>query len=112
MVILFEMILISSTATVLPKTSYIKSIDVFLGMCFILVFAALLEYATVSYLSMNTNQNVDIEKPPTRAANGGAGSGQSAPLYGSKYTNTLFGVSPSNIDKFSRILFPIFFVVC
>ena len=112
MMILFQMILISSKNAVLPKISYIKSIDVFLGTCFILVFAALLEYATVGYLSKNTNQNVDTERSPTRATSGGAGSGQSVPLYGSKYRNTLFGVNPSNIDKYSRVVFPVFFVVC
>lgn len=40
----------SSTNSALPKISYIKSIDIFLGTCFIMVFAALLEYATVGYL--------------------------------------------------------------
>lgn len=34
----------------MPKISYIKSIDVFLGTCFVMVFAALLEYATVGYM--------------------------------------------------------------
>ena len=42
--------LMSSTNSQLPKISYVKSIDVFLGTCFFLVFASLLEYATVGYL--------------------------------------------------------------
>lgn len=42
--------LMSSTNAALPKISYIKSIDIFLGTCFLMVFAALLEYATVGYL--------------------------------------------------------------
>lgn len=42
--------LMSSTNAALPKISYVKSIDIFLGTCFIMVFAALLEYATVGYL--------------------------------------------------------------
>jgi gamma-aminobutyric acid receptor subunit beta len=43
--------LMSTTNRALPKISYIKSIDVFLGTCFVMVFAALLEYATVGYLA-------------------------------------------------------------
>ncbi|XP_064482175.1 gamma-aminobutyric acid receptor subunit beta-like isoform X5 [Ornithodoros turicata] len=42
--------LMSSTNAALPKISYVKSIDVYLGTCFVMVFTALLEYATVGYL--------------------------------------------------------------
>jgi len=42
--------LISSTNAQLPKISYIKSIDVYLGTCFVMVFSALLEYAAVGYI--------------------------------------------------------------
>ena len=42
--------LMSSTNAQLPKISYIKSIDVFLGTCFVMVFGSLLEYAVVGYL--------------------------------------------------------------
>ncbi|ESO09523.1 hypothetical protein HELRODRAFT_73348 [Helobdella robusta] len=41
---------ISSTNASLPKISYLKSIDVYLVTCFIMVFAALLEYAAVSFI--------------------------------------------------------------
>ena len=112
MMIPFQTVLISSTHAVLPKTSYVKSIDVFLVTCFILVFAALLEYGIVGYLSSNTNQNVDIEEPLTRAAKDGAGSGPLVPPFGSKYTKTWFGMTASNLDKYSRIIFPVCFVVC
>ena len=42
--------LMSSTNSQLPKISYVKSIDVFLGTCFVMVFASLLEYAAVGYI--------------------------------------------------------------
>lgn len=34
--------LMSSVNKELPKISYVKSIDIFLGTCFVMVFAALL----------------------------------------------------------------------
>lgn len=43
--------LISSTNASLPKISYLKSIDVYLVTCFVMVFASLLEYAAVSYIA-------------------------------------------------------------
>ncbi|XP_032795847.1 gamma-aminobutyric acid receptor subunit beta [Daphnia magna] len=42
--------LMSSTNAALPKISYVKSIDIFLGTCFVMVFASLLEYAAVGYV--------------------------------------------------------------
>jgi len=42
--------LISSTNAALPKISYLKSTDVYLVTCFVMVFAAIVEYAIVSYI--------------------------------------------------------------
>uniref|UniRef100_A0A0R3RGK3 Gamma-aminobutyric acid receptor subunit beta n=1 Tax=Elaeophora elaphi TaxID=1147741 RepID=A0A0R3RGK3_9BILA len=53
--------LMTSTNASLPKVSYIKSLDIFLGTCYFIVFASLLEYATIGYLmeryrnSLNNN---------------------------------------------------------
>lgn len=43
--------LMSSTNAALPKISYVKSIDVYLGTCFVMVFASLL--GIVSFMSFN-----------------------------------------------------------
>lgn len=45
--------LMSSTNAALPKISYIKSIDVYLGTCFVMVFASLLGTSKRLYFSSN-----------------------------------------------------------
>ncbi|VDM98333.1 unnamed protein product [Thelazia callipaeda] len=42
--------LMTSTNATLPKVSYVKSLDIFLGTCFFIVFASLVEYAAIGYL--------------------------------------------------------------
>ena len=50
MTVLTMVTLISSTNASLPKISYLKSIDVYLVICFVMVFGAIIEYAAVSYI--------------------------------------------------------------
>ncbi|CAH2103930.1 unnamed protein product [Euphydryas editha] len=165
--------LMSSTNAALPKISYVKSIDVYLGTCFVMVFASLLEYATVGYMAkriqMRKQRFVAIQKiasenkkmpvdcapvgdphtlskmgtlsrcPPGRPSEvrfkvhdpkahskGGTlentinGSGRgtddenSGPpphlIHPGKDISKLLGMTPSDIDKYSRIVFPVCFV--
>ncbi|UYV60188.1 Rdl [Cordylochernes scorpioides] len=158
--------LMSSTNSQLPKISYVKSIDVYLGTCFVMVFASLLEYATVGYLgkriSMRQTRNKQLAKlaeqhrqrcnaaaaaAAASAADPGGGGAEhsevtivktaevrlkmtdtkaftkSSSLENTvngnpsevetpfnKNLNKLFGVSPSDIDKYSRVIFPVCFV--
>merc|ERR1712142_245870 len=50
----------------LPKISYVKSIDVYLAACFFMVFASLIEYASVGYMAkriqMRKNRFLAIQK--------------------------------------------------
>jgi len=177
--------LISSTNSALPKISYVKSIDVYLAACFFMVFASLLEYASVGYMAkriqMRKNRFLAIQKMAEQKKNealhasnanindatnldlgpgipkqteirinmhdplmrrghtnlmrGGQGGSTSRLLPGAlhggpvsrapdelllhqpppllhckKNLQKMGGISPSDIDKYSRILFPVSFI--
>lgn len=45
-----------STNASLPKISYIKGIDVYLVMCFVMTFSSVIEFAFVSFVFKNFEQ--------------------------------------------------------
>lgn len=48
---------LSSVArTSLPRVSYVTAMDLFVTVCFLFVFAALMEYATLNYYSHSTRR--------------------------------------------------------
>ncbi|KAI6176857.1 Ligand-Gated ion Channel [Aphelenchoides bicaudatus] len=59
--VLTQTTLMTSTNASLPKVSYVKSLDIFLGVCFFIVFASLLEYAFVGYL-LKRQRNSPLSK--------------------------------------------------
>ncbi|KAG1681252.1 Gamma-aminobutyric acid receptor subunit beta [Nymphon striatum] len=148
--------LMSSTNAALPKISYVKSIDIYLGTCFVMVFASLLEYATVGYLgkrmSMRKSRNQALQRlaeqrrapEPCQMGMGIQSSSSNQDHHNSHsglhmkttevrfknrkgYENTvngtpdlegqiirdfskMYGISPSDIDKYSRVVFPVCFI--
>ncbi|XP_008117424.1 gamma-aminobutyric acid receptor subunit epsilon [Anolis carolinensis] len=65
----------------LPRVSYITAMDLFVSVCFIFVFAALMEYATLNYLVGNKKppplcSSRSNHNPSSRNINRGGGSHQ------------------------------------
>ncbi|CEF66566.1 Gamma-aminobutyric acid receptor subunit beta [Strongyloides ratti] len=141
--------IMTSNNSSLPKVSYVKSLDIFLGVCFFIVFASLLEYAAVGYLLKRRKNNesrrklkqynqstkiscyeIDESNHPQLIRNNNnetyvtymQPSDQDIPLLNispnhialipnKKQTKVKeYNFKPSQIDLFSRIAFPLFFI--
>uniref|UniRef100_A0A0N4ZF28 Gamma-aminobutyric acid receptor subunit beta n=1 Tax=Parastrongyloides trichosuri TaxID=131310 RepID=A0A0N4ZF28_PARTI len=142
--------IMTSNNSSLPKVSYVKSLDIFLGVCFFIVFASLIEYAAVGYLLKRRKNNenrkrikkynqptqisyfeIDETKHPQLIRNNNNNDSfmtymqpvdQDIPLLNISPNHIAlipnkklqkskeYNFKPSQIDLFSRIAFPLFFL--
>ncbi|KAK7086802.1 Glycine receptor subunit alpha-3 [Halocaridina rubra] len=90
----------------LPPVSYIKAIDVWVGMCMIMVFGALLEFTLVNWLANKKIirlQSSTSYQTSSVAAKGGDDLGNGA--------SKTYISQARLLDRISRILFPVIFLV-
>ncbi|XP_054635637.1 glycine receptor subunit alpha-3 isoform X1 [Dunckerocampus dactyliophorus] len=61
----------SGSRTSLPKVSYVKAIDIWMAVCLLFVFSALLEYAAVNFVSRQHKELLRFRRPPKKSKNSG-----------------------------------------
>ncbi|XP_077867200.1 glycine receptor subunit alpha-2-like [Saccoglossus kowalevskii] len=100
-----------------PRVAHLNAIDVWMSVCLVFVFAALVEYAAVNYISLQTRkqsrrkqQSFEMIHLIEDKEN------NKVSCYESTVTKTYFRdvighVRPGQIDYYSRIAFPIAFMV-
>nr|XP_057947642.1 glycine receptor subunit alpha-3 isoform X3 [Doryrhamphus excisus] len=61
----------SGSRTSLPKVSYVKAIDIWMAVCLLFVFSALLEYAAVNFVSRQHKELLRFRRHPKKSKNSG-----------------------------------------
>ncbi|XP_062333811.1 glycine receptor subunit alpha-3 isoform X2 [Osmerus eperlanus] len=65
----------SGSRTSLPKVSYVKAIDIWMAVCLLFVFSALLEYAAVNFVSRQHKELLRFRRRRKKTKGCGGGSG-------------------------------------
>ncbi|XP_077381099.1 glycine receptor subunit alpha-3 [Festucalex cinctus] len=60
----------SGSRTSLPKVSYVKAIDIWMAVCLLFVFSALLEYAAVNFVSRQHKELLRLKRHPKKSKEG------------------------------------------
>ncbi|XP_033742241.1 glycine receptor subunit alpha-3-like isoform X2 [Pecten maximus] len=103
----------SGARATLPRVSYVKAIDVWMSMCLIFVFAALIEFAYVNVLArveQRRRQTIKSRVPTADEENGKSEEGTATPQRTGKFfKDAQRRERARNVDKLSRIIFPLIF---
>ncbi|XP_052794951.1 glycine receptor subunit alpha-2-like isoform X2 [Mya arenaria] len=99
----------------LPKVSYIKGIDVWMAVCMLFVFIALIEFAFVNVNTRVGKRHQQTKKMQTNLAKEADGEQEdNTPNEGRLNHWNVFASSRKNariMDRFSRVAFPVAFIV-
>ncbi|XP_041839260.1 glycine receptor subunit alpha-3 isoform X3 [Melanotaenia boesemani] len=86
----------SGSRTSLPKVSYVKAIDIWMAVCLLFVFSALLEYAAVNFVSRQHKELLRFRRQPKNKSKEGE-------VHESRLTPTAAVTSTPCIRKDSKV---------